>query len=94
MSVLIGKHVMEILGFVESHNPCQKSMIYTAVGQTNTTTGIINELISMGALTETKMGRHNLKSISISEKGLEILETLRTLHRLENEGPRKNGTTR
>ena len=68
------QHTFEILSFIEEKQPCQKSTIYDHLGGNNKTrTGIVNELIQMGLIEESKRGRHNVKIITLTDKGKEVL---------------------
>ena len=77
---LFEKHVYEILIYVEENRPCQKSDIYTGIGQhTQTTVRIVNRLIGQGLLQESKKGQYNKKLITITETGVQILEHMKRI---------------
>lgn len=79
------QHTFEILSYIEEKQPCQKSTIYDHLGGNNKTrTGIVNELILMGLIEESKRGRHNVKIITLTDKGKEILDEMRKIMAIMN----------
>lgn len=79
------QHTFEILSYIEERQPCQKSTIYDHLGGNNKTrTGIVNELILMGLIEESKRGRHNVKIITLTDKGKEILDEMRKIMAIMN----------
>ena len=79
------QHTFEILSFIEEKQPCQKSTIYDHLGGNNKTrTGIVNELIQMGLIEESKRGRHNVKIITLTDKGKEVLDGMHKIMAIMN----------
>lgn len=79
------QHTFEILSFIETNQPCQKSTIYEHLGGNNKTrTEIVNELIQIGLIEESKKGRHNIKIITLTDKGKNILEEMRKINAIIN----------
>ena len=78
----------EILLYVESNDGCLKSEIYKHIGFSGqTSVNIVNDLIESGLLSESKSGRYNKKSISLTEKGLKILSLMKYIADTFSEDP-------
>ena len=80
------QHTFEILSYIEEKQPCQKSTIYDHLGGNNKTrTEIVNELIQMGLIEESRKGRHNVKIITLTDKGKQILDEMRKIKAIMND---------
>ena len=53
-------------------------------GNNKTRTGIVNELIQMGLIEESRRGRHNVKIITLTDKGKEVLDGMRKIMAIMN----------
>ena len=79
------QHYFEILLYVKSKQPCNKNDIYECLdGSSTTRIKHVKELIESGLLYENKKGRYNIKEISLTEKGEQMLKKMMELKAIMN----------
>lgn len=79
------QHYFEILLYVKSKQPCNKNDIYECLdGSSTTRIKHVKELIESGLLYENKKGRYNIKEITLTEKGEQMLKKMMELKAIMN----------
>lgn len=84
-TALFKQYYYEILSFIEKNQPCNKNAIYESLdGSSTTRIKRVNEMVKAGLIEERKMGRYNLKQITLTEKGQGVLNEMNKILAIMN----------
>lgn len=82
------QHYIEILSIVSKKGPCKKEDVYEELnGSKMTKVNHINELIEAKLIRESPMGQYNKKIITITEKGIKILNQMLKIQAIIDDEP-------
>ena len=85
---LLTSHYQEILVIVRDNPGIKKSELYELLdGSRNTRQDRTDELIKLKLIEEQQLGRYNIKTLHITEKGLATLDTIERLNKLISDEP-------
>ena len=79
-TIIFASHYTEILKIIEENEEIDREETYKKLNGSKTTkVERVNDLIEIGYIHETKKGRHNRKTLSLTDKGKNCLESIKKI---------------
>ena len=79
LEILEGRHTLSLLVYVDSACPVMKSDIYNNVSRSGNMAEKIDDLVRLGLLNSYETGKPNSQIITVTRKGHETAELLRSI---------------